>query len=172
MQQYESAKLSIDQVIFILEKIRIIWEPLFPPSTYKKSMCTVLDSVFSRLVEDILLLDDMAAEETLQLQRLIQILLENLSSLFDSLNSIHERVKLQEDVTHIPVDELIPSLSKLRKLADLLDMPLKSITNASESGELVRCGYTSSEVENFVKAVYTDSPLRKEDTERQLVEAH
>ncbi|KAF5191499.1 Centromere/kinetochore protein zw10-like protein [Thalictrum thalictroides] len=80
-------------------------------------MCTVLDSVFSRLVEDILLSDDMAAEETLQLQRLIQILLENLSSLFDSLNSIHERVKLQEDVTHIPVDELIPSLSKLRKLA-------------------------------------------------------
>ncbi|KAF5199546.1 Centromere/kinetochore protein zw10-like protein [Thalictrum thalictroides] len=97
-----------------------------------------------------------------ELQRLIQILVENLSSLFDSLNSIHERVKLQEDVTHIPVDELIPSLSKLRKLADLLDMPLKSITNASESGELFRCGYTSSEVENFVKAVYTDSPLRKE----------
>ncbi|PIA36164.1 hypothetical protein AQUCO_03400224v1 [Aquilegia coerulea] len=162
MQQYESAKLSIDQVIFILEKIRIIWEPLLPPSTYKKSMCTVLDSLFSRLVEDILLLDDMAAEETLQLQRLIQILLENLSFLFDSLNSIHEREKLQEDVTHIPLDELISSLSKLRKLADLLDMPLKSITNASESGELVRCGYTSSEVQNFVKAVYTDSPLRKE----------
>lgn len=36
------------------------------PSTYKRSMCTVLESVFCRMTKDILLLDDMAAEETIQ----------------------------------------------------------------------------------------------------------
>ncbi|PNX78982.1 centromere/kinetochore protein zw12, partial [Trifolium pratense] len=66
MQQFESAKFSIDQVVFILEKVHIIWEPLLLPSTYRKSMCTVLESVFSRIARDILLIDDMAAEETLQ----------------------------------------------------------------------------------------------------------
>jgi len=57
-----------DQVVFILEKVHIIWEPLLLPSTYKKSLCMVLESVFSRVTKDILLLDDMAAEETLQVR--------------------------------------------------------------------------------------------------------
>lgn len=31
-------------------------------------MCTVIESVFSRISRDILILDDMAAEETLEVQ--------------------------------------------------------------------------------------------------------
>ena len=80
MQQFESAKFSIDQVVFILEKVHIIWEPFLLPSTYRKGMCAVLESVFSRISRDILLLDDIAADETLQLQRLIHLMLESLSS--------------------------------------------------------------------------------------------
>ncbi|GMH12024.1 hypothetical protein Nepgr_013865 [Nepenthes gracilis] len=161
MQQYESAKLSIDQVVFILEKVRLIWEPLLMPSVYKRSMCTVLESVFSRISQDILLLDDIAAEETLQLQRLIQLLLENLSSLLESLNAIKVRQTSDENGTR-PLDERIPSLRKVRKLADFLDMPLKSITQSWESGELFSCGFVLSEVVDFIKAVFTDSPLRKD----------
>lgn len=64
------------QVVFILEKVHILWEPLILVSTYKKTMCTILDSVFCRITKDMLLLDDMAAEETLQVlpKSLIQIL--------------------------------------------------------------------------------------------------
>nr|CAB3489965.1 unnamed protein product [Digitaria exilis] len=80
-QHYESAKFSIEQTVFILEKIRIMWESILPKSTYRKK---------------------------------------------------------------------------------LLDMSLKSITAAWESGDLVSCGFTSSEVQNFVKAIFADSPLRKE----------
>ncbi|KAL7000014.1 hypothetical protein U1Q18_001164 [Sarracenia purpurea var. burkii] len=144
MQRYESAKFSIDQVVFVLEKVHIIWEPLLQPSTYKRRMCMVLESVFSRMTKDILLLDDMAAEETIQLQRLIHLMLESLSSLLDSLDAIVQTGKSQKILTR-SLDDLIPSLQKIRKLADLLDMPLKSITSAWESGELVRCGFTLSE---------------------------
>ncbi|OVA14368.1 RZZ complex [Macleaya cordata] len=146
MQQHESAKFSIDQVVFILEKVHIIWEPLMLQSTYKRSMCVVLDFVFSVITKDILLLDDMAAEETLQLQRLIHMTLDNLSSLFESLLAITEKENLQEDATRVQLDVLIPSLRKIRKLADLLDMSLKSITTSWECGELANCGFTSSEV--------------------------
>ncbi|XP_016441533.1 centromere/kinetochore protein zw10 homolog [Nicotiana tabacum] len=161
MKQYESAKLSIDQVIFILEKVYIIWHHLLLPSAYKRSMSMVLEAVFSRVANDILLLDDIAAEETLQLQKLIHLLFENLSSLLDSVVAINQSGKLQESPTQT-LDDLIPSLRKLRKLADLLDMPLKSITEAWEAGELVNCGFTQSEVEDFIGAIFADSPLRKE----------
>lgn len=160
-KRYESAKFSIDQVAFILEKVHIIWEPLLLPLTYKKSMCTVLEAVCSKMTKDILLLDDIAAEETLQIQRLIHMLLENLSSLLESLVAINHSTKPQEPSSH-SIDDLIPSLPRLRILADMLDMPLKSITASWESGQLVSCGYTSSEVKDFIRAIFTDSPLRKE----------
>lgn len=160
IKQYESAKLSIDQVIFILEKVYIIWHRLLLPSTYKRSMSRVLETVFSRIANDILLLDDIAAEETLQLQRLIHLLFENLS-LLDSVLAINQTGKLQESPAQT-LDGLMPSLRKLRKLADLLDMPLKSITAAWETGELVNHGFKQSEVEDFIRAIFADSPLRKE----------
>ncbi|KAG9160530.1 hypothetical protein Leryth_019482 [Lithospermum erythrorhizon] len=161
IKQYESAKFSIDQVIFILEKVRMIWEPLLLPSTYEKSMSLVLESVFSKISKDILLLDDMAAEETLQLRNLILLLLENSSPLLDSLLANNKRSKSKVGELHLdPIP--LPSLQKLRKLADLLDMPLKSITASWESGELVSCGFTLSEVKDFIRAIFTDSPLRKE----------
>ncbi|KAK7320551.1 hypothetical protein VNO77_30124 [Canavalia gladiata] len=159
MQQFESAKFSIDQVVFILEKVHIIWEPLLLPTTYRKSMCTVLESVFSRVTRDILLLDDIAAEETLQLQRLIHIMLENLSSLFESLATGDQK---SHEFSADSLEDFIPSLRKIRKLSELLDMPLKSITASWENKELLCCGFTITEVEDFIKAIFTDSPLRKD----------
>uniref|UniRef100_A0A1J3IDB2 Centromere/kinetochore protein zw10-like protein n=1 Tax=Noccaea caerulescens TaxID=107243 RepID=A0A1J3IDB2_NOCCA len=154
IKQFESAKFSIEQVVFSLEKVHMIWEPVLRPKTYKQSMCVVLESVFRRITRDILLLDDMAADETFQLQRLIHLMLENLSSLLGSLKSADDASR--------PLDDLIPSLRKTRKLAELLDMPLKSITSAWESGELFSCNFTRTEVQDFIKAIFTDSPLRKE----------
>jgi centromere/kinetochore protein ZW10 len=93
-----------------------------------------------------------------QLQGLIHLALENLSSLFLSL----VENEFLDHQTWIELDEIIRPLKKFRKLAELLDMSLKSITAAWESGELTNCGFTSSEVQNFVKAIFADSPLRKE----------
>ncbi|XP_020102327.1 centromere/kinetochore protein zw10 homolog isoform X2 [Ananas comosus] len=158
-QQYEAAKFSVEQVIFILEKVHIMWEPYMPALTYKRSMRITLDYVFSRITKDMLLLDDMAAEETLQLQRLIHLMLENLSSLFESfIAKVDGKDKVLNHMLWAQLDEMLPSLRKFH----LFDMPLKSITEAWESGELIHCGFTSNEVVNFIKAVFTDSPLRKE----------
>ncbi|XP_073001513.1 centromere/kinetochore protein zw10 homolog [Typha latifolia] len=162
-QNYESAKFSIEQVVFILEKVHIMWESYMPAAAYKRTMCVILDFVFSRITRDMLMLDDMAAEETLQLQRLIHLTLENLSLLFKSLIAdVDEKEKILNYNLWVQLDGILPSLQKFRKLADLFDMPLKSITTTWETGELINCGFTSSEVENFIKATFADSPLRKE----------
>lgn len=60
--------LGLCQIAFVIEKVHIIWEPLLLPSVYEKSMTVILESVFTRLAKEILLIDDMAAEETLQVQ--------------------------------------------------------------------------------------------------------
>lgn len=103
----------------------------------------------------------MAAEETLQLQRLIHLMLESISSLMESLSTVIQKERPGEYHTSL-VDDLIPSLRKIRKVAELLDMPLKSITTAWQSGELISIGFTMLEVKDFIKAIFTDSPLRKE----------
>jgi centromere/kinetochore protein ZW10 len=48
-----------------------MWESILPRSIYKRSMCYILGSVFSRITKDMLLIDDMAAEETLQVRHII-----------------------------------------------------------------------------------------------------
>ncbi|PIN22147.1 hypothetical protein CDL12_05127 [Handroanthus impetiginosus] len=160
IKQFESAKFCIDQVAFIIEKVHIVWEPLLLPSVYENSMAMIFEFVFSRIAKEILTLDDMAAEETLQLQRLIHLLFEHLSSLLEPLLAVDHFRKSQE--AQKERDNFILSIWKLRKLAELLDMPLRSIIAAWESGELADCNFTSSEVEDFIRAIFTDSPLRKE----------
>ncbi|CAL5205235.1 unnamed protein product [Lathyrus oleraceus] len=122
-------------------------------------MCAVLESVFSRISRDILLLDDIAADETLQLQRLIHLMLESLSSLFESLATGDPNLR---EFSAEFLEDLIPSLRKIRKLSELLDMPLKSITPSWENKELLSCGFSITEVEDFIKAIFADSPLRKD----------
>ncbi|CAA6670542.1 unnamed protein product [Spirodela intermedia] len=162
IQLYDSAKFSLDQVVFILEKVHIIWEPILPKSTYRRTMCILLDFVFKAVMKDVLLLDDIAAEETLQLQRLIYLLLENLSSLFESLVDTSAIETFSSESRWPYLNEKVPSLGKFRKLADLLDMTLKSITWEWENGDLARCGFTSSEVGSLIRGIFTESPLRKE----------
>ncbi|KAH9793478.1 Centromere/kinetochore protein zw10-like [Citrus sinensis] len=165
IQQFESAKFSIEQVVFILEKVHIIWEPLLLPSTYNRSMCTVLESVFSRITRDILLLDDMAAEETLQLQRLIHLMLENLSSLLESLAAVNQKGKTEGDFAR-PLDDLIPSLCKFRKLAGMFfhycQNSFLKLHGKAENFSVVVSHYQRYNIEDFIKAIFADSTLRKE----------
>lgn len=170
-QQSEMASLAVDQVVLLMEKVRMLWQPLLQPPIYKKVLHSILQHLFSRIGSEILMLDDMAVEETLQLQKLIKTAFQNMSSLLKSV--IDEDIEMQNTVEGIEkqglseiswdqLEKLIPSLQKLRRITDLLDMPLKSITLAWESGELIASGFTSLEVKKLIRAVFSDSHLRRE----------
>ncbi|KAF3783638.1 Centromere/kinetochore zw10-like protein [Nymphaea thermarum] len=169
-QNFESAKFAIDQVVFVLEKVHILWEPVLIPAIYRRTLCSILDRVFSRINEDVLQLDDLGADETLQLQRLIYIILENLSALFESLRINKSEDRRSDSDVWFELENLIPSLCKLRKLADLLDMSLKLITAAWEDGSLASCGFSKLEVLDFVKAIFADSPNKRIELLNELKE--
>lgn len=55
-----------------------------------------------------------------QLQRLIHMALENLSSLLESLiANVDEKEKVLNDTIWVKLDDMIPSLCKFRKLAGM-----------------------------------------------------
>ncbi|KAK8943169.1 hypothetical protein KSP39_PZI009551 [Platanthera zijinensis] len=87
--------------------------------------------------------------------KLIHMALENISPLFQSVSEeVGEKDKLMKENPLSFLDELIPSLRKLWRLADLVDMALKSIKTIWESGELVKYGFTTSEVTHFMVGFY------------------
>lgn len=170
LQSYEMASLAIDQVVFLLEKVRMIWQPVMVHSSYVKALGSLMTSVFGRLASEILNLDDMDVKETEQLRRLIFSLEETLFPMLQSLVSDAPEKQNTVDGKFLSplkqIGELVPTWCKLLRLAELLDMSLISITHAWESGNLVVCGFSSFEVQKLIKAVFSDTDLRKESLQR------
>ncbi|XP_057816279.2 centromere/kinetochore protein zw10 homolog isoform X2 [Cryptomeria japonica] len=175
-QQSEMASLALDQAVVSLENARLLWQPLLQKTIYKKAMQCILQHFFACVGSEILMLDDMSVEETLQLRKLVQTALGNMSSLLKSviddemrLRVSGERFEKDDNDSQILWDQfekLIPSLHKLRRITDLLDMSLKSITLSWESGELIVSGFNSLEVQKLVRAIFSDTTLRRECLKR------
>lgn len=167
---YEMASLAIDQVLFLLEKVRMIWQPVMIHSTYSKSMGFLMTSAFGRLASEILNHDDMDVKETEQLRSLIFSLEDRLLPMLQSL--VCDELKNQNIADAAPlgslnqIGRLVPTWCKLLRLAELLDMSLVSITLAWENGSLAVSGFSSLEVQKFIKAVFSDTDLRKESLKR------
>lgn len=76
--------------------------------------------------------------KSFQLQSLIHLLLESLSSLLESLNAITDTRKLPEGSVQ-SIDEFVPSLRKIRKLAGMFPFcfPDKYIIPLHDSPTLI-----------------------------------
>ncbi|KAJ7220362.1 hypothetical protein O6H91_Y468000 [Diphasiastrum complanatum] len=62
----EIASQALDHVIHILTNIRGKWQPLLPQSVYSKVRNLMLETVVSRLTKEVLSLNDIGADETVQ----------------------------------------------------------------------------------------------------------
>ncbi|KAJ7190244.1 hypothetical protein O6H91_Y528100 [Diphasiastrum complanatum] len=143
-----------DTVIHILTNIRGKWQPLLPQSVYSKVRNLMLETVVSRLTKEVLSLNDIGADETVQLRNLLAGFMERLQAFADTDDSTNEEASVDEKVGNIvsenKIEKRVASWRKLRRFSDLLDMSLIPITQAWESGDLSRCGFTSAEKETVV----------------------
>jgi hypothetical protein len=65
----------------------MLWQPLLQPPIYKKVLHSILQHLFSRIGSEILMLDDMAVEETLQVLFVKSILYKFSTTLLCKLRS-------------------------------------------------------------------------------------
>ncbi|EFJ19003.1 hypothetical protein SELMODRAFT_419689 [Selaginella moellendorffii] len=152
----ERAQSALQQVVSIFRSTHNVWQEFLPSSFQVKQLTMLADSLVSRIVFEVLSIKDMAAEETVQLHNLLDELILDLGSVLASVEK-HSRKSL---------DILVPSWRKLKRLSELLEMSLRPITKAWESGILPSAGFSPAEVQSLIKAIFTDTSLRAECLER------
>ncbi|CAI5513699.1 unnamed protein product, partial [Closterium sp. Naga37s-1] len=171
--------LPFSQVVHHLAHLSSVWRPVSPPSRYLRAMSRLVSAALSRCCAHVLALPDISVDETEQLRKLFAGMLTRLPPLFHvdlsgAIGSAHGATSasvaaaadLDADVSDVVADtatleSLVPVYRKLKRLTDLLDMPLVAITQAWESGDLCRCGFTSDEVQRTIRAIFSDTPLRR-----------
>ncbi|GJP42629.1 hypothetical protein CLOM_g2173 [Closterium sp. NIES-68] len=177
---YRCALRSLKQVVHHLSHLSSVWRPVSPPSRYLRAMSRLVSAVLSRCCAHVLALPDISVDETEQLRKLFAGMLTRLPPLFHvdpsgatgssapgaTSASVSAAADLDAEVSDAVADtatleSLVPVYRKLRRLTDLLDMPLVAITQAWESGDLCRCGFTSDEVQRTIRAIFSDTPLRR-----------
>ncbi|CAI5457635.1 unnamed protein product [Closterium sp. Yama58-4] len=178
---YRCALRALKQVVHHLAHLSSVWRPVSPPSRYLRAMSRLVSAVLSRCCAHVLALPDISVDETEQLRKLFAGMLTRLPPLFHvdlsgAIGSAHGATSasasvaaaadLDADVSDAIADtatleSLVPVYRKLKRLTDLLDMPLVAITQAWESGDLCRCGFTSDEVQRTIRAIFSDTPLRR-----------
>ncbi|CAI5475767.1 unnamed protein product [Closterium sp. Yama58-4] len=181
---YRCALRALKQAVHHLAHLSSVWRPVSPPSRYLRAMSRLVSAVLSRCCAHVLALPDISVDETEQLRKLFAGMLTRLPPLFHvglsgAISSAHGATSasvaaaadLDADVSDAVADtatleSLVPVYRKLKRLTDLLDMPLVAITQAWESGDLCRCGFTSDEVQQTIRAIFSDTPLRRNCTAR------
>ncbi|EFJ06996.1 hypothetical protein SELMODRAFT_430152 [Selaginella moellendorffii] len=151
---YRAAAPTLLELPFasIFRSTHNVWQEFLPSSFQVKQLTMLADSIISRIVYEVLSIKDMAAEETVQLHNLLDELILDLGSVLASVEK-HSRKSL---------DILVPSWRKLKRLSELLEMFLRPITKAWESGILPSAGFSPAEVQSLIKAIFTDTSLRAE----------
>ncbi|KAI5077756.1 hypothetical protein GOP47_0007580 [Adiantum capillus-veneris] len=172
VRSYEMASLSLDQIVMNLEKVRMLWKPVMVHSIYASSMGYLMTSIFGRIVTEILDIEDLDHRECGQLHELILALDDRMLPLMQSLvdTGMQETTGAENIGSLNEIGKLVPTWCKLLRLSELLNMPSTSIAKAWENGSLVLCGFSSTEVQNLIRAMFQDSEKRKESLKRLKVQ--
>ncbi|KAL2634785.1 hypothetical protein R1flu_006264 [Riccia fluitans] len=161
-QQYEITQQSLRQVFAIFNNLATLWRPVLSQKVYKKVVSGLIENVVSRIVFEVLAIDDIALRETVQLQEILRFVEESFPPFLapPAIDEISGDQAPEEE--NEPMEKSVPSWRKLGGLLNLLDMSLVAITQAWESGDLTSRGFSATEVQKFIKAIFSETALRQE----------
>ncbi|ORX44444.1 hypothetical protein DM01DRAFT_1386875 [Hesseltinella vesiculosa] len=149
--------LSLDEVIQLaidqIEKLAAIIVEVVTNETYHATIVQLVDGLLSRLIQDILSMDDIGADES-----------HTIASAFNTVAQL-------SNVAYWKNADTTPSEMQLRQwlhhwqmfwmLKDMLDMTMNDILEALQRGSL--CMFTHEQLVHLVCALFADSP-RRDDT--------
>ncbi|GAQ88119.1 centromere/kinetochore protein zw10 [Klebsormidium nitens] len=156
---FKGAERAIKKVLHVLGHLATIWRPVLSRGIFHDMMTSLAEACVARVASEVLQLDDIAVEETTQLRHLLRTLLEGLPDVLTSppAGSGAETIGRAETASR-----LVPTGPKLLRLIDFLDMSLRDINAAWESGNLPACGFRAPEVQRLIRAIFSDTPLQRE----------
>lgn len=156
--QYNKTKEMLTELVTALQQVALLWRPILPQWRWQQSIAHLLSAIVNAIIAQILAIPDLAVQETQALQRLLQHFLAALSS------------AISFPSTSLP--ESIPAFLKMKRLGDLMEMSLAATTQAWESGDLERSGFSREEVKILVEAIFTDTPLRAQSLRKIMTKRH
>ncbi|KAF8659809.1 hypothetical protein AX16_001694 [Volvariella volvacea WC 439] len=146
--RFDQCEAAMSKVMIYIKQVAPKIKNVVTQSKYFIAIGKIVDSVLLQVLDDMLALEDITAEESHQLAELCKIL-NALEVLFMD--------DLQEESF---VVSYVPSWLKYNYLSELLEANLADITYLFEQGALI--DFELEELVRIIKALFQDSPRRAE----------
>eukprot|EP00898_Chlorokybus_atmophyticus_P000233 jgi/Chlat1/120/Chrsp1S03218 len=157
--RYAQVEHAFKQTLHMMHKLKNVWQQVLYRGTLLEALAAMVETVASRLVTEILALQDMSVDEDEQLRKLLQLFMECSDLFAPEEESAGEAAG---EMDHVSIGDLVPHWKQLKLLAEMLDMGLVAITEAWENGTVRACGFTAEQTSKLVRAIFSDTQLRRD----------
>eukprot|EP00040_Diaphanoeca_grandis_P029833 m.175499 g.175499 ORF g.175499 m.175499 type:complete len:762 (-) comp31824_c0_seq1:356-2641(-) len=147
-ERFDVVERAVHQVQHQIVQLSSVWLDVLPSELYCSSIGGLADCGVSGFISEVQDLVDMSSTETQQLRSLFEPVLAMLPNIF-------VKVPTKNEMT---TSKYILSWNKFEALVIMLDAGMKDIVKRFKAGKLP--GWTSQEIRNFIKSVFSNSDLR------------
>lgn len=141
------------------------------PMGFVRVWSSLLNTVCGRLADSILELSDISEEDSTEIPKLLEPLLEDnvgkgvgltVPRSTSGPNTDHGDKVCDEHGDAIPVALMPSEWMRLKEITELLDIPSREIARRWQSGKLTEAGLSKDQVQHLVRALFEDTPHRRE----------
>ncbi|KAI0675819.1 hypothetical protein C8Q78DRAFT_1006690 [Trametes maxima] len=156
-ERYDECESAVNDVFQRIRRVAPQWEAVLAKSKYYDALGAIVETALSRVLSEVLSLEDITEVESQRLSELCRIL-NALEWLF---------VEDQEQPSFVA--SYVPSWLKFSYLSELLEASIADISYLFEEGALV--DFEIEELVKLVRALFADTPLRA-NTINKLLQGH
>ncbi|XP_052800969.1 centromere/kinetochore protein zw10 homolog [Mya arenaria] len=149
-----ASEKAIKQVLHQLTHLQNVWMEVLPPSNYRKAIGGLLNGVVMELVDSVVELEDISADDAVQLSRLINSIVERAPELFKvpSEESSNTTVELQRNVA---------KWQRFRELDMVLNASMIDISERWAEGKgPLAIAFTANEIKQLIRALFQNTDRR------------
>ncbi|KAI0352169.1 hypothetical protein OH77DRAFT_1523623 [Trametes cingulata] len=156
-ERYDECENAVNEVLRRIRRVAPQWKAVLAKSKYYDALGAIVETAVSRVLGDILALEDITEIESHRLSELCRIL-NALEGLF-----------VEDPDQPSFVVSYVPSWLKFSYLSELLEASIADMSYLFEEGALV--DFEIDELVKLVRALFADTPLRA-NTINRLLQGH
>ena len=147
------AEQGLKQILHQLNRLRNVWQDVLPSHVYSKNIGVLLNFVIGRLIDQIVKLEDIAADSATQISTLFSLFVEKAPDLFvidhDKRSSKHDVIRF------------VRLWPKLKELILVLDANLKEIDDRWALGKgPLAVEFGVDEMKQLIRALFQNTDRR------------